>query len=205
MGVLGRLVLRRGGGSAGRMMLLMSWFEMAAERRCEWPRRPGGGPGAGIGSGTAFDFVGLELMALYRPSRESPPTNSLPPRRCPRRWGVTGASSSAGVSGGVLFGVCLRPEASAALKVKLGKVDTARRCAASPLCEGGGFACIEEGRALSLAGSLRRVGDAGGCLGKENSALGTISIVGPPGIVMAVMLLVCLPWPGATTSAMAAN
>lgn len=35
IGVVGRLELRRGWGSLGRMMLLRSWLEIAAERRCE--------------------------------------------------------------------------------------------------------------------------------------------------------------------------
>lgn len=115
---------------------------------------------------------------------------------------MKGASSSSGVCGGEGFGVCSRPVVFAALKVKLGRVDTARRCADRPLCEGGRFACIEDGLWLSLVAGRLRVGEAEGCIGNEKFGFGIISMVGPPGIVIAVTLLACLPWPGATTSAM---
>lgn len=146
--------------------------------------------------------MGLVLTAFDMPSLESPPTNSLPPRRCPRRCGVKG-TSSCGVSGGVLPGVSLRPEESSGLKLKDGSWETVLRCAARPDCAGDELACTDDGLTLSLPACLRRADAvADGCMGNEKSGLGIISIVGPPGIAIALTLLVCLPWPGATTSAM---
>lgn len=103
------------------------------------------------------------------------------------------------------MGVCLRPEASAELKLKLGRVDTALRCDASPPSAGEALACMEDGLMLLSAGCRLRAGEPDGCMGNEKSGLGIISIVGPPGTAIELTLLVCLPWPGATTSAILAN
>lgn len=174
------------------MMLVASWFDMAADRRCAWPRRPFGGPVAGIGRGKALLLVGLELMAPPTPKRESPPTNSLPPRRCPRLDGVI-ATSSEGVNGGVV--ASLRPEASLALKLKLGNVDTARRWVKDELCEGPDCACIDNGRRGEGFG--RACASFGrGRAGKEKSGLEIISILGAPckgGACTKSKVLDCLP------------
>lgn len=94
--------------------------------------------------------MGLVLIALLTPNLESPPTNSLPPRLCPLRGVV-----ASGVSG-VLGGVCssLSPDASAALKEKLGSADVVLLCGLLLLlapagCVGGERPrCIETGRRL---------------------------------------------------------
>ena len=134
----------------------------------------------GTGSGSAFDLVGLELRALDTPNLESPPTNSLPPLRCPLRDGVTGALSS--VSLGVSGGVALRPDVFAELKLKLGKVDAALTCAFAKLCGCGMSICMDAGRRLGISVSRREVSAVDGCLGNENSGFITISIRGPPAI-----------------------
>jgi len=125
-GVLGKLLDRRGCKSVGACMsFATSLLDIAAERLCACPRRPGTvlGPVAPK-SGSALALVGLELKALCTPILESPPTNSLPPRRWPLRPGVAGLISS-DVLGGE-SSPCL-PDASVALKEKLGSVDTVRR------------------------------------------------------------------------------
>lgn len=125
-GVLGKLLDRRGCKSVGACMsFATSLLDIAAERLCACPRRPGAvlGPLA-TQSGSALTLVGLELKALCTPILESPPTNSLPPRRWPLRPGVAGLISS-GVLGGE-SSPCL-PDASVALKEKLGSVDAVRR------------------------------------------------------------------------------
>jgi hypothetical protein len=67
------------------MMVDRSWLEMAAERRWAWPRRARTSAGAKVGKAIPLsDFVGLELVTVMEsPFRNFPPTNSLPPRRCP--------------------------------------------------------------------------------------------------------------------------
>jgi hypothetical protein len=87
IGVFGRLELSLGvASSEGAMIVLRSWLEIAADRRCACPRLPLG-PGIGkalLGSGaSAVGLVGLVLSALETPNLESPPTNSLPPLLCP--------------------------------------------------------------------------------------------------------------------------
>lgn len=123
-GELGKLLLRRGWVSLGGCMsFTMSWLEMAAERRWACPRRVGAVTVAGtLKSDMGLIFVGLELKALENPSRESPPTNSLPPLLWPVREGVAAIGSS-GVRGGVWLS--RRPEMSTALKVKFGRPDAA--------------------------------------------------------------------------------
>ena len=66
--------------------------------------------------------------------------------------------------------VSSKPDASAALKVKLGRVDTARRCVAGAL-DGAAFKCIETGLLPVLL-------EARGSAGKEKSGFGIISMTG---------------------------
>jgi hypothetical protein len=87
IGVFGRLELSLGPASSeGAIIVLRSWLEIAADRRCACPRLPLG-PGIGrallVSGASAVVLVGLVLSALETPSLESPPTNSLPPLLCP--------------------------------------------------------------------------------------------------------------------------
>ncbi len=125
--------------------------------------------------------MGLELRALDTPNLESPPTNSLPPLRCPLRDGVTGALSSVpGVSGGV----AVKPDVSAELKLKLGSVDVALLCVFAKLGCGGRLTCMETGRLFCCSCSRRDASGFDGCRGNENSGFGTISIRGAADIGM---------------------
>ena len=147
--------------------------------------------------GTVGALVGLALKAFETPNLESPPTNSLPPLRCPLRPGVVAAASS-GVRGGVLSSV--RPEASSALKEKLGRVDAVLRCALEE-SERGISMCMEaeaglRDELLELCPLDRGYWRA---CGKEKSGLDTMVITGPPGIVIESMPR---EWPGVATSAM---
>jgi hypothetical protein len=113
--VVGKLELKRGSDSdLGCIISRTSWLDTAPERLCACLLADDG-----IGNGSAVVLVGLVLIAPSTPSRESPPTNSLPPRLCPRfpDAGVSGAVSP-GVSGGV--DASLRPVESAALKLNVG-------------------------------------------------------------------------------------
>jgi len=112
-GVLGRLLLNLGCGSAGDMRKLKSCPEMAVDLRCLCPP-------FGV-MGIAVDFVGLELMALRAPT---PPTNSLTFLLCPPR-GV--ASRESFCPDWSSCSAC-RPEVSVALKLKLGSAETPRVC-----------------------------------------------------------------------------
>lgn len=207
---MGKLLLMRGSGSDEIMMLRASWFDSAPDLRCAWPRLPAGAADEGSASGSMLVFVGLELIAPSTPSRESPPTNSLPRRLCPLEASVVGASSSSGVRGGVME--LSKPDVSSELKLKLGSsVDWARLCVSGIPCIGGLFECIETGRLISGAGGCR-LGEreARGSAGKAKSELGTISIFGAllsmAPVSMALMLPVCLWWtPETATSAIFAS
>lgn len=62
-----------------------SWCDIAAERRCAWPRLPPGGPlpeTGGVGS-VPSAFVGLVLIKPGPLGFPLPPMNSLPPLRWP--------------------------------------------------------------------------------------------------------------------------
>lgn len=202
-GVLGRLVLSLGEGSAeGTIMLLMSWLESAAERRCACPRLPVF-PGIGralLGSGTsnAVGLVGLVLSALDNPNLESPPTNSLVPLLCPLR-GVNGSGASAVGS----IDVSCKPEVLSALKEKLGSAEVVLLWAAVLLlaltgCAPGTPRCIDIGRRREGAGPIWPFEGLGvrGCMGNEKVGLGTISNLGSvratcPDMIFE-MLLACL-------------
>ena len=148
-GVFGKLVLSLGRGSSaeGTIIVLTSWLESAAERRCACPRLPPC-PGTGralLGSGTsnAVGLVGLVLSALENPNLESPPTNSLVPLLCPL-LGVNGSGASVAKS---IDGSC-KPDVFSALKEKLGSAEVVLLWALLLLagCAPGTPRCIDVGR-----------------------------------------------------------
>jgi hypothetical protein len=123
IGVFGRLALSLGElFSDGAIMVITSWLESAAERRCACPRFPPcpdtGRAALGSRVSGAVVLVGLVLSALETPNLESPPTNSLPPLLCPL-FGVNRGGAS--VAGSIE--VSCRPEVLSALKAKLGSAD----------------------------------------------------------------------------------
>lgn len=88
-GVVGALLPREGLGLLGLSIMVRSWLEMAADRRCLWPGPPGPRRrGFEVSIGARFgeanppsDLVGLVLITVIEsPVLMFPPTNSLPPR-----------------------------------------------------------------------------------------------------------------------------
>lgn len=147
------------GSSEGTIILLTSWLESAAERRCACPRLPPC-PGTGralLGSGTsnAVGLVGLVLSALENPNLESPPTNSLVPLLCPLR-GVNGSGASVAES---VDGSC-KPDVFSALKEKLGSAEVVLLWVLMLLvllptgCAPGTPRCIDVGRRREGAGPI---------------------------------------------------
>ena len=203
-GVFGKLVLSLGRGSSeGTIILLTSWLESAAERRCACPRLPPF-PGTGkallvSGTSNAVGLVGLVLRALENPNLESPPTNSLVPLLCPLR-GVNDIGAS--VAGSI--DVSCSPEVLSALKEKLGSAEVVLLWELMLLallltgCAPGTPRCIDVGRRREGAGPICRFEGLGvrGCIGNEKVGLGTISNLGSvwatcPDMI-SDMLLACL-------------
>lgn len=138
-------------------------------------------------------FVGLELNAFETPNLESPPTNSLPPLRCPLRTGVTGVVSS-GVCGGVSSSA--RPEVSDALNVKAGSVEAVLRCAFATSARGISI-CIEAEAGRRLGSSKlfeRRAAGARGWIGNVKSEFGTMVMTGPAVPLIEAMVFECPEW-----------
>jgi len=81
-----------------------SWLDSAADRLWAWPRRLAGFGGGSWKLGDAkplSDLVGLvPVTVIESPERMLPPTNSLPPLRCPTPVGREGDGTSLGDTGG---------------------------------------------------------------------------------------------------------
>ena len=96
-GLEGALLPLSLGLEGGTMIDDKSWLDMAADRRWAWPLR--GLVGWSIGEAMPLsDLVGLVFRTVMAsPSRMLPPTNSLPPLRCP--WPVGRVAASRGEFG----------------------------------------------------------------------------------------------------------
>lgn len=137
----GALLPLSAGEVFGLSIKVRSWLDIAPERRCACPllgcASAGDNLGEGLGESKPLsDLVGLVLITVIDPPAFSlPPTNSLPPRRCPVRLGVI--IGDGGESGGLSkdsSGPSVAPGFAPGLNEKSGRAEGRRdRVAASGL------------------------------------------------------------------------